>query len=115
MLARVGDLLGWPQLAEASSGIPGCNVTATGATPAVTDADGNATLTGVTFPNTVAVTCPGGQSGSFPVTGAPGAVVKVEVEVGSIEVKVKGQHVSQPQPSQPSQPSPPSQPSKKSG
>jgi hypothetical protein len=112
MLARAADLLGWPQLAEASSGVPGCTVTA-GGQSAITDANGDATLTGVTFPTTVVVSgCPGGlPTGSFPVTGAQGAIVHVEVEVGGIEVKVKDQHVSAPsQPSEPSQPSQPSQP-----
>jgi hypothetical protein len=108
MLARIGDLLGWPQKAEASAGIAGCSVAGGGATPATTDANGNASLTGVTFPATITVTCPGGQTGSFPVTGVAGAIVKVEAEVGSIEVKVKNQRVSQP--SEPSKPSKPSKP-----
>ena len=92
ILARVGNLLGWPQVAEASSGIANCTVTA-GAVTAKTDANGNASLIGVIFPATVNVSCPGGQTGSFPVTGTPGAIVKVEAEVGSIEVKVKSQKV----------------------
>jgi hypothetical protein len=104
MLAMIGNLLGWPQTAEASTGVSGCSVTGGGAS-ATTDANGDATLTGVTFPTTVNVSCPGGQTGSFPVTGTAGAVVKVEVEVGSIEVKVKDQHVSAPKVSQPSTPS----------
>ena len=106
MLAMIGNLLGWPQTAEASTGVSGCSVTGGGAS-ATTDANGDATLTGVTFPTTVNVSCPGGQTGSFPVTGTAGAVVKVEVEVGSIEVKVKDQHVSAPKVSQPSTPSKP--------
>jgi hypothetical protein len=106
MLAMIGNLLGWPQTAEASTGVSGCSVTGGGAS-ATTDANGDATLTGVTFPTTVDVSCPGGQKGSFPVTGTAGAVVKVEVEVGSIEVKVKDQHVSAPKVSQPSTPSKP--------
>jgi hypothetical protein len=92
ILARVGNLLGWPQVAEASSGIANCTVTA-GAVTAKTDANGNASLIGVIFPATVNVSCPGGQTGSFPVTGTPGAIVKVEAEVGSIEVRVKSQKV----------------------
>ena len=92
MVAMIGNLLGWPQLAEASTGVSGCSVTGGGAT-ATTDANGDAILTGVTFPTTVNVSCPGGQTGSFPVTGTAGAIVKVEVEVGSIEVKVKTQKV----------------------
>ena len=107
MLARIANMLGWPQEAEAASGVPGCSVTGGGAT-GTTDANGDATLTGVTFPTTVNVSCPGGQTGSFPVTGTAGAVVKVEVEVGSIEVKVKNQRVSEPKVSEPSQPSKPS-------
>jgi len=106
MLAMIGNLLGWPQTAEASTGVSGCSVTGGGAS-ATTDANGDATLTGVTFPTTVNVSCPGGQTGSFPVTGTAGAVVKVEVEVGSIEVKVKDQHMSAPKVSQPSTPSKP--------
>jgi hypothetical protein len=92
MLASIGNLLGWPQVAEASSGIANCTVTA-GAVNAKTDASGNASLIGVIFPATVTVSCPGGQTGSFPVTGTPGAIVKVEAEVGSIEVRVKSQKV----------------------
>ena len=92
MVAMIGNLLGWPQTAEASTGVSGCSVTGGGAT-ATTDANGDATLAGVTFPTTVNVSCPGGQTGSFPVTGTAGAIVKVEVEVGSIEVKVKTQKV----------------------
>jgi hypothetical protein len=105
MVAMIGDLLGWPQVAEADTGVSGCSVTGGGAS-ATTNANGDATLTGVTFPATINVSCPGGQTGSFPVTGVAGAVVKVEVEVGSIDVKVKDQHVSAPvsQPSQPSKP-----------
>jgi hypothetical protein len=92
MIASIGNLLGWPQVAEASSGIANCTVTA-GAVTAKTDANGNASLNGVIFPATVSVSCPGGQTGSFPVTGTAGAIVKVEAEVGSIEVRVKSQKV----------------------
>jgi hypothetical protein len=112
MLARIGNLIGWPQMAEASAGVPGCTVSGGGAT-ATTDANGNASLVGVVFvpppaSTPINVTCPGGQTGTFPVTGAPGAIVKVEVEVGSIEVRVKNQKVSEPKVSEPSKPSKPS-------
>jgi hypothetical protein len=109
MLAMIGNLLGWPQTAEADTGVQGCTVTAqTGGASAVTDAAGNAILTTVPFPNNIFVACPTGPSGGpFAVTGTAGAVVKVEVEVGSIEVKVKDQHVSAPKVSQPSTPSKP--------
>jgi hypothetical protein len=92
MLANLGHLFGWPQEAWADAGVPGCTVSGGGAS-ATTDANGNATLTGVTFPTTINVTCPNGQKGSFPVTGPAGSAVKVEVEVGSIDVHVKSQHV----------------------
>ena len=92
MLAMIGNLVGWPQTAEASTGVSGCNVAGGGAT-AITDANGDASLTTVTAPTLITVTCPGGPSGSFSVTGTAGSIVKVEVEVGSIEVKVKGQKV----------------------
>jgi hypothetical protein len=107
MLARIGNLIGWPQVAEASAGIAGCTVNGGGAPQAITDANGNASLVGVVFPATVIVACPGGQTGSFPVTGVAGAIVKVEAEVGSIEVKVKNQKVSEPKVSEPSKPSKP--------
>lgn len=108
MLARIADLLGWPQVAEASSGIPGCTVAAGGGS-AVTDADGNATLTSIAPFTFVTITCPPNLPANIPLSGPAGAVVKAEIEVGSIEVKVKNQQVSQP-----STPSPPSQPSKNS-
>lgn len=108
LLARIGDLLGWPQAAEASTGVAGCTVAGGGAS-ATTDANGNASLTSVLFPADIVVTCgPGGPTGTFHVNGTPGAIVKVEVEVGSIEVKVKNQRVSEPKVSEPSQPSQPS-------
>jgi hypothetical protein len=119
MLASIADLLGWPQVAEASSGVPGCLVTATtGGQTATTDANGVAILSGITFPNVITVTgCTGGGvPATFNVSGAAGAQVKVEVELDGVEVKVKNHHVSQPKVSEPSvsepsEPSPPSQPS----
>src|SRR5262245_35800097 len=38
VLAGIADLLGWPQVAEASSGIPGCTVSASGVPSVLTDA-----------------------------------------------------------------------------
>ncbi len=108
MLARLGDLLGWPQVAEASH----CTVTAGGVT-ATTGPDEKATLNGVAVSSggTVPVTiqCSDGTTGSFTLAGAvPGAVVTVTVEVepGKVEVKIRDQHVSPPsKPSNPSKPS----------
>ncbi|MBI3456076.1 MAG: hypothetical protein HY002_09860 [Candidatus Rokubacteria bacterium] len=108
-LARLADLLGWPQVAEASH----CTVSApgvSGTVTATTGPDEKATLTGVavgsggTIP--VTINCVGGGGGSVTLTGGvPGAIVRVTVEVtpGKIEVKVKNQKVSQP--SKPSKPS----------
>ncbi len=113
MLARLGDLLGWPQVAEASH----CTVTAGGVT-ATTGPDEKATLNGVAVSpgGTVPVTiqCSDGTTGSFTLAGAvPGAVVSVTVEVepGKVEVKIRDQHVSPPsKPSKPSKPSASSKP-----
>jgi hypothetical protein len=107
MLARLGDLLGWPRTAEAAT----CTVTANGVAGA-TDASGTAVLVNVPVPANgilpVNVACSDGSGGAFSLTatGGTNVTVTVEVEPGQLEVKVKDQQVSQvSQPSQPSKPS----------
>jgi hypothetical protein len=113
-VAWAAEILTWGRSAEAAI----CTVTAGGQT-ATTDVGGKAVLQNV----------PVGPSGNIPVTincygttsavnitGTPGAVVSVTVEVepGKVEVRAKSEHVSEPKVSQPSQPSkPPTQTSKK--
>lgn len=113
VLARVADMLGWPQVAEASH----CTVTA-GGVSAATGPDERAVLSNVPLDANgnvlVTITCPGGVGGSFTLAGGPpGTVVALRVDVrpGRVEVRVRDQHVSQV--SQPSPPSPPSQPSRR--
>lgn len=108
VLARLADLLGWPQVAEASH----CRVTA-GGVSGTTGADEKASLPGVvvspggTVP--VSIQCSDGTNGTFTLAGAvPGAVVTVTVEVepGGVEVRLRDQRVSPPsKPSKPSKPS----------
>ena len=107
MLVRVADLLGWPQVAEASTGVQGCTVSAGGGS-AVTDVNGNATLTSVNPFTFVTVTCPPSSPANVPLMGPAGAVVTAEIETNNIEVRVRNQRVSEPKVSEPSTPSKPS-------
>ena len=113
-LARAAELLGWARIAEAAS----CTVTAAGQTVS-TDAGGKAILLNVPVDSTgnipVTIDCNGVQS-TVNVSGAPGSVVSVTVEVGpgKVEVKAKNEHVSPPKVGQVGEPSQPSQPSKPS-
>ncbi len=107
------DLLQFARAAEAAT----CSVTAGGQTVS-TDANGKAILVNVPVDATgnipVSIDCDGTLS-SVNVSAKPGTVVNVTVEVrpGRVEVKAKGEHVSQP--SKVSEPSKPSEPSKRSG
>ncbi len=105
ILARLADLLGWPQVAEASH----CRVTA-GGVSGTTGPDEKVTLNGVAVSpgGTVPVTidCSDGTRGTITLAGAvPGTAVSVTVEVepGGVEVRLRDQHVSPP--SKPSKPS----------
>jgi hypothetical protein len=118
-LAWAAELLGWARNAEAAT----CTVSAPGIPPVQTDSKGKATLLNVAVDSTgnvpVSINC-GGVLSSVNVSGAPGAVVAVTVEVGpgKVEVKAKNEHVGEPsvsQPSEPSKPSTPSQTSSRSG
>jgi hypothetical protein len=120
-LAWAAELLGWVRNAEAAT----CRVSAPGVPSVQTDSKGKATLLNVPVDSTgnipVSINC-GGVLSSVNVTGAPGAVVAITVEVapGKVEVKAKNEHVSEPsanqsEPSEPSVPSKPSQTSSRSG
>jgi hypothetical protein len=97
------DLLQFARAAEAAT----CSVTAGGQT-VPTNSNGKAVLFDVTVGAggviPVSINCDGAVS-EVNVTGTPGAVVNVTVEVrpGRVEVKAKGEHVSEP--SKPSEPS----------
>ena len=113
MLTRVADLLGWPQVAEASH----CTVSG-GGVSAATGLDEKAVLVSPTITAagtlSVTITCSDGAGGTLTLTGlTPGAAVTVQVETrpGNVEVKVRDQQVSPPSVSAPSQPSAPSAPS----
>ncbi len=103
MLVRAAELLGWPRRAEAAV----CTVSAGGQT-VQTDASGKATLLNVPVDASgiipVTISC-NGVTSTVNITGTPGAIVAVTVEVGggSVEVKAKSESVSEP--STPSQPS----------
>lgn len=113
LLARLGQLVGWPAAAEASVGLQGCTVTAS-TLPGVsvtTDGEGKAILVDVIVPATVSVSCPDGSSGQFPISGPPGAVVTVKVETKPGKLEVRSRHGAEdPSISQPSTPSVPSKP-----
>jgi hypothetical protein len=113
MLARVADLLGWPQVAEASH----CTVSG-GGVSAATGLDEKAVLVNPTITTSgtlsVTITCSDGAGGTLTLTGlTSGASVTVQVETrpGNVEVRVRDKHVSPPSVSAPSAPSPPSAPS----
>jgi hypothetical protein len=114
-LAWAAELLGWVRNAEAAT----CTVSAPGVPSVQTDSKGKATLLNVPVDSTgtipVSINC-GGVLSSVNVTGAPGAVVAITVEVapGKVEVKAKNEHVSEPSVDQ-SEPSKPSQTSSTSG
>ena len=109
---RVAGLLGWPQIAEASTGIPGCNVSAPGpggTVTAVTDANGKAILNNVTTPGVAHVSCAGVPGGEIDIkiSGPPGSIIEVEVETnhGGLKVKAESEDASPSEPSI-SEPSP---------
>lgn len=109
-MERLAGLLGWPQVAEASSGVPGCTVSAPGpggTVSAVTDANGKAILVNVFTPGMATVACPGAMQLSIRITGPPGAIVEVEVEInnGALRVKAETEDASPSEPSI-SEPSP---------
>src|SRR5262245_50536443 len=114
-MAWAQELLSWTRAAEAAT----CSVSANGGPSVPTDAKGKATIPDVPVDDTgiivVSINC-GGVLSSVNVTGAPGAVVAVTVEVapGKVEVKAKNEHVSPPNGSNVSQPSEPSEPSEPS-
>lgn len=100
------DLLQFARAAEAAT----CSVTAAGQTVS-TNANGKAILVNVPVDATgnipVSIDCDGTLS-SVNVSAKPGTVVNVTIEVrpGRVEVKAKGEHVSQPSKvSEPSEPS----------
>jgi hypothetical protein len=95
MLARVADLLGWPQVAEASH----CSVTGGGVT-GVNVGGEQYVLTGPTLnaDNSldVAVSC-GADSGTLRLTGlTPGTAVEVEVRTspGRLSIEAQAEDVS---------------------
>jgi hypothetical protein len=114
-LARATDLLLFARAAEAAT----CSVTAGGQTVS-TDAGGKAVLVNVPVDATgnipVSINCDGTVS-QVNVSATAGTVVNVTVEVrpGRVEVKAKGEHVSEPSVSKPSEPSPNSRRGSNSG
>jgi hypothetical protein len=112
LVARAADLLGWPQLAEASH----CTVSAGGVTE-TTGPDERAVLRDVALDTNgsvlVQVTCSDGTVGQFTLAGGPPGtvvVVRVDVRPDRVEVRVRDQHVSGVSP-----PSPPSRSESRSG
>ena len=108
LVASVADLLGWPQVAEASH----CTVSAGGISGG-TDASEKATLLNVPLDSvtgnvTVTIACSGSPSSTVNLQGVPGAHVSVTVEVepGKVEAKIKDQQVSSPSEVSPSEVSP---------
>jgi hypothetical protein len=117
-MERLARLLGWPEVAEASAGVPGCTVSAPGpggTVSALTDANGKAILVNVFTPGTASVACPGTSPLRIPINGPPGAIVEVEVEVEHGALKVTAE-TEDPSPSEPSVSEPsPSVPRKRKG
>ncbi len=115
MIARLGEMLGWPQIAEAAT----CTVTA-GVTPNIqtattTDTGGEVTLTnvGVDAAGNVPVTidCGVGAVSNVTLTGLAAnmtVTVTVEVKPGKVEVKAQDTQVSDVSVSEPSEVSEPS-------
>lgn len=124
-MERLAGLIGWPQIAEAGTGVAGCNVSAPGPgntiVSDVTDANGKAILDGPLTPGVATVVC-NGTTLQVPINGPPGSIIEVEVETnkGSLKVKAETEDASPSEPSisEPSvsenQVSPPSAPSPKS-
>lgn len=104
-MERFAGLFGWPQIAEAGTGVPGCIVSAPGAVPptATTDANGKAVLINPTTPGQATVDCPGGPSPDLviPITGPPGSIIEVEVELenGVLKVEAEAEDASPSEPS----------------
>ena len=102
-MERLAGLLGWPQVAEASSGVPGCKVSAPGAVDAFTDADGKAVLINPTTPGQATVDCPplGSPDLVIPINGPPGSIIEVEVQLenGVLKVESEAEDASPSEPS----------------
>ena len=90
----MAGLFGWPQIAEASTGVarlhrqragPGGTVTG------VTDGNGKVVLANVTTPGTAAVNCPGLATVNLPINGPPGSIIEVKVQVGNGRFRVKAE------------------------
>jgi hypothetical protein len=93
-MERVAGLFGWPQIAEASTGVAGCTVSAPGpggTVSGVTDANGKVVLANVSTPGTATVNCPGLATVNLPINGPPGAIIEVKVEVGNGRFRVKAE------------------------
>jgi hypothetical protein len=105
-MEQLAGLLGWPQIAEASTGVPGCSVSApgpNGQVNAVTDANGKAVLVNVITPSQATVNCPGVPGGQLiiPINGPPGSIIEVEVETnnGGLRVEAEAEDASPSEPS----------------
>jgi hypothetical protein len=118
-MERLAGLIGWPQNVEASTGVPGCNVSAPGPggpVTATTDSNGKAVLPGVNTPGTATINCTGFPQLTVAINGPPGSIIEVEVETknGGLKVEAEAEDaspsepsISEPSVSEPSVPKPP--------